>query len=825
MILHRLLPLLLLSLPTPALAQDCAGPVAACAKPVAGALALIMPRRVATVVVDPADAPGVRRAAGDLVADLKAVGAGEARLADDARGGATVIAGTLGHGGVVDALVRAGKVDVHGLAGQWEGYVEQVVDHPVPGVDRALVIVGADRRGTIFGLYDISAKAGVSPWTWWADVPAIRHRTLYLTGGRVADHPMVKYRGIFINDEEPAFGGWAKARFGGVDHAVYERLFTLLLRSKANFLWPAMWGKSLWQDDPASAPLAREMGIILGTSHHEPMARANVEWRRQGGGAWDYAANAGALRAFWRAGIERRGAAEDLVTIGMRGDGDEPMTEGTATAVLERIVADQRRIIADTTGRPAGATPQVWALYKEVQDYYDQGMRIPDDVTLLFSDDNWGNIRRLPAPGDRRAGGSGVYYHFDYVGDPRNYKWLDTNAIPRVWQQMTLAHEHGADRLWIVNVGDLKPMEYATSFFLDMAWNPDRMTVAAMAAYPRDWAGRQFGPAQGPAVGALIARYGQLASRRKPELVDADSYAFPGEWRRVLAEWEALAVAAHRETANIPGDRLDAYDELVRHRIDAMTNLHRLYAAVAANRAAARLGDAAAVTRWAAAARGYFAQDDALRRRYDRLADGKWTGMMAQTHIGYTGWQQPPADVMPTLATVSTPLPAIAAEPPPPLVVLTADAGRVVDGAGMRWQRVPGLTAEGAAMIARPATIAPIEEPGGASPQLAWPLTLARAGAITVDVVAAPGLDVRGTGRQRLALSLDGRAPVIVDLLAGEDEARWRRAVIANRRVARVTMADVTAGRHVLHLWLVDPQIVVERIEVRRPTRRAMSGS
>ncbi|WP_137899324.1 glycosyl hydrolase 115 family protein [Sphingomonas sp. 2SG] len=791
---------------------DCAGPVTVCMRAAPGAVALLAPGRPTLIAVDAGEDAGVRRAADDLVDDLVAVGGGAVRLVGKADAGTTVIAGTLGSP-LVGALIRAGKIDVRGLDGQWEGYVEQVVERPLPGVDRALVIVGADRRGTIFGLYDISAKAGVSPWTWWADVPAQRHPTLYLTAGRVADHPVVKYRGIFINDEEPAFGGWARARFGGVNHLAYEKLFTLLLRAKANFLWPAMWGKSLWQDDPASAPLAREMGVILGTSHHEPMERANIEWQRQGGGPWDYTRNAERLRAFWRAGIARRGVSEDPVTIGMRGDGDEPMTQGTAIGLLQRIIADQRRTIAEVTGKPAAATPQVWALYKEVQDYYDQGMRVPDDVTLLFADDNWGNIRRLPVPGEQRAGGAGVYYHFDYVGGPRNYKWLDTNAVPRVWQQMAMAHQFGADRLWIVNVGDLKPMEYATSFFLAMAWDPDRMTEAAMQAYPARWAAQQFGAAQGPAIGALIVEYGRLASRRKPELIDADTYAgTAGGWARVLGEWTALAARAGRLAAAIPTERRDAYDELVLHRIDAMTNLHRLYAAVAANRRAAQAGDAAATARWATAAPGYFAEDAALRRRYEGLAGGKWPEMMAQTHIGYTGWQQPDVDVMPALATVAAPLP-VPAMATPPLRSIAADAGRAIDGAGVRWQRVAGFTAAGAAMIATPATAPAIERPGGAGPQLAYAIDLP-AGARRFDVVAAPGLDVRGTGRHRVALSLDGGAPVIVDLLAGETEARWGKAVADNRRVAGATLPVTRAGRHVLHVWLVDPQVVIEGIEV-----------
>ncbi|WP_294308723.1 glycosyl hydrolase 115 family protein, partial [uncultured Sphingomonas sp.] len=283
-------------------APDCTGAVAACERATPGALSLLVPGRVAMVVVDTGDEPGVARAASDLVADLKAVGGGEVRLAHDVSGGATVIAGTLGHSAVIDALVKTGKLDVSGLAGQWEGYVEQVVDNPAPGVARALVIAGSDRRGTIFGLYDISAKAGVSPWTWWADVPAQAHPTLYLTAGRVADHPVVKYRGIFINDEEPGFGNWARTKFGGVNHLAYEKVFNLLLRSKANFIWPAMWGKSLWEDDPASAPLAQEMGVLLGTSHHEPMQRAQADWKREGTGPWDYTKNAPALRAFWRKG-------------------------------------------------------------------------------------------------------------------------------------------------------------------------------------------------------------------------------------------------------------------------------------------------------------------------------------------------------------------------------------------------------------------------------------------------------------------------------------------------------------------------------------------
>ena len=306
--------------------------------------------------------------------------------------------------------------------------------------------------------------------------------------------PSVKYRGIFINDEAPAFSGWAKEKFGGVNHFVYEKIFELMLRLKANYLWPAMWGNAFNDDDTLNPILANQYGIVMGTTHHEPMLRAQQEWKRYGKGMWNYDSNEVVLKAFWKKGIENMDSRESIVPIGMRGDGDMPMTEGSNIALLERIVKDQRQIIADVTKKPASETPQLWALYKEVQDYYDKGMRVPDDVTLLLCDDNWGNIRKLPKPGDKpRAGGYGIYYHFDYVGDPRNYKWLNTNSIPRVWEQMNLAYEYGVDRIWIVNVGDLKPMELPISFFLDYAWNTKKWNADNISDYTTQWSEQIFG--------------------------------------------------------------------------------------------------------------------------------------------------------------------------------------------------------------------------------------------------------------------------------------------------------------------------------------------
>ncbi len=458
------------------------------------------PLNSVTLFLDSEDHEGVHLVAKDLQKDFKKVTGNEPKISsEEINGEYPVIIGTIGKSKLIDELISSAKLDVSEIEGKWENFLIEVVENPSPGVEKALVITGSDKRGTIFGMYDLSEKMGVSPWHWWADVPVKKVEQLYVkTGSYSSGTPKVKYRGIFINDEEPGLGNWAREKFGGINSKMYEQVFKLILRLKGNYLWPAMWGKAFNEDDPKNPVLADKYGIVMGTSHHEPMVRAQKEWgthrENYGNGEWDYQTNAEGLRDFWKDGFERNQDFENLVTIGMRGDGDEPMTEGTAIELLETIVKDQREIIADVTGKPASETPQVWALYKEVQDYYDQGMRVPDDVTLLLADDNWGNIRKLPDPADKpREGGYGIYYHFDYVGGPRNYKWLNTTQIERVWEQMNLAYQYDATELWVVNVGDLKPMEFPISFFLDFAWDPGAIDANELEDYSENWAKKQFG--------------------------------------------------------------------------------------------------------------------------------------------------------------------------------------------------------------------------------------------------------------------------------------------------------------------------------------------
>ena len=623
-----------------------------------GELTLVANGRTAMLSVDDQDFPGVIRAAHDLQADIERVtGISPRFLAEkESAHGEVVLIGTISHSKAIDRLIGEHKLDVSSIEGKWESTLTQVVENPLPGVARALVIAGSDKRGTIFGIYDLSEQIGVSPWYWWADVPVVHADALYIAAGRfIQGEPAVKYRGIFLNDEAPALTGWVNATYGGYNHKFYVKVFELLLRLKANYLWPAMWNSAFNEDDSENARLADEYGIVMGTSHHEPMLRAQQEWKRHGTGPWDYSANAEVLDKFWNDGIERNKNFESTITLGMRGDGDMPMTEGANIALLEKIVSDQRNILAQHMTPTLNSDPKVWALYKEVQAYYEKGMRVPDDVTLLWCDDNWGNIRRLPTPEERkRAGGAGIYYHFDYVGDPRNYKWINTNPIAKVWEQMNLALAYGANRIWIVNVGDLKPMEFPIEYFLSLARNPERWGKDQTQEFTRLWAAREFGVAHAGEIAELVTRYTQYNGRRKPELLDVDTFSLVNyrEADRVECDWKTLLEKAEALRKLLPDSEQDAYFELVLHPIKASTIVNELYIAAGRNRLFAKQGRAEA-NDYATQARALFQADAAVTNEYNHvLAHGKWNHMMDQTHLGYTYWQEPPLNVMPAVSEV-----------------------------------------------------------------------------------------------------------------------------------------------------------------------------
>jgi hypothetical protein len=644
---------------------------------------IVQTNAAAGIVVDANEFPGVMIAANNLRADISRVtGILPAAINSGNSGANQIIIGTIGKSELIDRLVREKKINVSPIKDKWESFLIQVVYQPLPGVENALVICGSDKRGTIYGIYDLSENIGVSPWYFWTDVAPKHSDELFVKQGKVVQGPpAVKYRGIFINDEAPDLTDWAQEKFGGYNHAFYTNVFELLLRLKANYLWPAMWNNCFGEDDPLNAKLADEYGIVMGTSHVEPMMRADKEWNRLGykQGDWNFLTHSNELESFWRAGIERNKDYENIITIAMRGKIDTPMSPSANVALLEEIVDAQRKIIGDVMQTNVADVPQLWALYKEVQEYYEKGMRVPDDVTLLWCDDNWGNIRRLPSAADRgRSGGAGVYYHFDYVGGPRNYKWINAVQNEKTWEQMELAHHYGANTIWVCNVGHLQHVSYPMEFFLTLAWDPDKWTAENISTFPELWAKREFDANFATNIANVVSRYTQYSARRKPELLSPDTYSLVNyqEADRVLAQWQVLAAQANEIYQNLPPEERAAFFETVLYPVEASEILNELYIAAAKNRLLAAQGRPSA-NDYAEAVEAWFRADAKWSDVYNhKLADGKWDHMMDQTHIGYTSWQQPPANVMPETETVQ----------------VTADAkmGVTIEGSTNVWPGTSG---------------------------------------------------------------------------------------------------------------------------------------
>ncbi|CDZ98254.1 hypothetical protein [Phaffia rhodozyma] len=617
---------------------------------------LVTSSQATVLLVSSDDYVGVHRASSTFASDLfKVTGQTPQLIKDDfsleantSEYSRAVIIGSLEQSSLIKMLIDNGKVNVSDIDGIWEAFKMVIVDSPMDAVDQALVIVGNDKRGTIFGLYDLSEQMGVSSWNWWADVATPSQEEVYFSSSDGYGHgePSVKYRGFFLNDDQPALTNWAKIYYGNNDTAVfkhefYESVYELILRLKGNMFWPAMWSAMFALDDPLNQLLADEYGVIYGTSHQEPMARNTPEWTNFGKGDWNYTSNKDFLDNFWTEGVERSKNYETLYTVGMRGNGDLPLP-GANIPLVENIVANQQRILTNVTGKSSQEIPQVWCLFKEVQSYWEQGLQAPEEITLLWTDDNFGNVRRLPTDDEKkRLGGSGLYYHFDMViDDPRNYKWINTNSIPKIWEQLHLTISHGANRLWIVNVGDLKPMELPMSFWFDYSYDTTRWNKDNLNEYVELWATREFGKDVAAATASVVSRYTLYVSRQKPELTEPDTYSLTDyrEAERVIEEWKNVTDDAWEIYNGLPDEKRSSFFQLVLHPCRAIYTVTLLNIRAGENYLRATQAHMSTNTK-AQDVLNLFREDAAITREYHSVSNGKWDHMMDQTHLGSYYWQ------------------------------------------------------------------------------------------------------------------------------------------------------------------------------------------
>ena len=828
------------------------------------------------IYLDHNDCRGVSYAVQALIKDIQNVSGSSASIITDfttsskgststsSKGNApkaNILVGTIGHSAAIDRLIKQHRINAKLLQGKHEKFI-------ITLIDGQLVIAGSDRRGTIYGIYELSQQMGVSPWYDWADVPIEHHDSIFVNKGIYTDgEPAVRYRGIFLNDEAPCLTSWVKNTYGTEygDHRFYQRVFELVLRLRGNMMWPAMWGWAFYADDPENEKTADEMGIVMGTSHHEPMARNHQEYarNREGWGAWNYQKNKQGLQKFFREGIERMKGTEQIVTIGMRGDGDEAMSKDADTQLMQQIIADQRQIISDVTGKKASETPQVWALYKEVLDYYDKGMKIPDDVTLLLCDDNWGDVRRVPNAQERKhKGGWGLYYHVDYVGAPRNTKFLNVTPVQNPWEQLTLAYENGIDRLWILNVGDLKPMEYPISQFMDMAWNPHKYSVEHITDHTRDFCMQQFGGARLSSNDGLgkeqadIDYFGKADSdhfgksqaeeaarilnlickyngRCTAEMLDKNTYDLEsGEWQEVVNQYLKLEADALRQYNSLPTAYHDAYRQLILFPVEVMSNLHQMYFAQAQNHKYYEQGNPLA-NEWADECERLFKRDAELCDFYNhKMSNGKWNGMMTQKHIGYTSWNDDfEKDTCPPLHRI---------EKADEGGNVIADENGVVSieapyffsktDAEAKWTKIPFMGKSLAGMTLMPYT----QSVKGASITYKFKMTSSHGKASHSEASSQPGkkvrlhiitkstLDYLNKGGLTYSVSLDGASPIQVNLNKDLNEKpeniyNLYYPTIATRIIDKVIELELPAlsdGIHTLTLTPHDPAIIFEKIVV-----------
>ena len=781
---------------------------------------LLNPSNQISIYQDANDCKGVSYAVQALVKDIKNVCGSKATVLHEATR-PNIVIGTLGHSAAIDQLAKKKLINVNLLKGKREKFIITIVNNQ-------LVIAGSDRRGTIYGIYELSQQMGVSPWYDWADVPVEHHDSIFVNKGVYSDgEPAVRYRGIFLNDEAPCLTSWVKNTYGTGygDHRFYQRVFELVLRLRGNMMWPAMWGWAFYSDDAENEKTADEMGIIMGTSHHEPMARNHQEYarHRKEYGAWNYQKNKQGLQKFFREGIERMKGTEQIVTIGMRGDGDEAMSEEADTKLMQDIIADQRKIISDVTGKKASETPQVWALYKEVLDYYDKGMKVPDDVTLLLCDDNWGNVRRVPNAQERKhKGGWGLYYHVDYVGAPRNSKFINATPVQNPWEQLTLAYENGIDRLWILNVGDLKPMEYPISQFMDMAWNPHKYSVDHITDHTRDFCAQQFGEAQAEEAARILNLTCKYNGRCTAEMLDKNTYDLEsGGWQTVVNQYLKLEADALRQYNSLPTAYHDAYRQLILFPIEVMSNLHQMYYAQAMNNALYEQGNPKA-NEWADECERLFKRDSVICEFYNtKMANGKWNGMMTQKHIGYTSWNDAfEKDICPKLYRVASG--SVIAEKDGIVEIETpyynskTDAASTSKGAeGAKWTEIPFMGKSLAGMTLMPYT----QDVKGASISYRFKMSAKK---VRIHVITKSTLDYLNKGGMTYGVSIDGKEPVQVNFNERLNEKPENiydiyYPTIATRiidKVVEIELPDTSDGIHTLTLTPNDPAIVFEKIVV-----------
>ncbi len=821
-----------------------------------GGFSMVVEDQAVSIVMGETDAPPVQRAASDLCHDIQRVTGFEPELLNQLATATepVIIVGQIGCGGVVDQLVDAGVIDVSSLRGKWEGYhIQEVTNVSVLGaLKQALVVVGSDMRGTIYGIYELSRLIGVSPWYWWADVPVQHNPAVSISAEEpITGAPSVKYRGIFINDEDWGLQPWAALTYdpelGDLGPKTYERVFELLLRLKANALWPAMHKVTrAFNADGQNAKLAAAYGIVMGSSHAEPMLRNNVrEWVLPKN-YFNFSTHPDEVLEYWDQRVAANKEYENLYTLGMRGIHDSGMTAGESVeekvAFLDNIIRKQREILGSHIERDLKEIPQVFTPYKEVLELYQNGLEVPDEVTLAWPDDNHGYIRHFAtAEEQKRSGGSGIYYHLSYLGAPLSYIWLQSTPPGVIWQQMHQAWAYGARDLWIVNVGDIKPAEIGMEFFLSLAWDIDQWQPETVNHFLVDWAAREFGVTHADTIASIMEDYFELNFQRRPEHLqwwlphrkERSSALTQQEREERLSAFASLTLRAESIGSQLPSVFQDAFFQLVHYPVAASdaANQRVFYSELY---------------------RDFFHENTPLRQQYGLkvrladqelralthrynhdIADGKWRNMIAVEPADNNWRSYRTADViLPAENLVASTLDeSLFREDDHGELLRTQDD----EGAGFTehegvvameaenftsqrtpktatWRRIAGAGRSGDAVAIYPETTASLEIGNADAAFLEYDFVLKSEGELQITAWLLPTFPIDDSHGIRIAIGLDDRAPVLIEINRKVKDKDWSQAVLNATISASQSLGHVEPGSHTLRLYQVDPGVVVDKL-------------
>lgn len=771
--------------------------------PKSGDFSLVKKSRAADLYVAQEDFKVVHIAADCLGADMERVTGVRPKIKSELReaAGDVVLIGTIGKSPLIDELIRSGRIDVSRIKGQWESFVITTLTNPVPGASNALVIAGADRRGTAYGVFTLCEAIGVSPWVWWADVVPQKRTALNIGATTITSlSPAVQYRGIFINDEDWGLQPWAAKTFEpetmDIGPKTYAKVCELLLRLKANYLWPAMHPcTKAFNIYPQNKLVADDYAIVMGSSHCEQILRNNItEYDEKQSGPWDYDKNRTNILAYWRQRLEENGKFENVYTIGMRGIHDSGMPGGGSTrqkvARLQRVIDDQRELFARTINPDPAVAPQIFCPYKEVLALYQNGLSVPEDVALVWPDDNHGYIRQLSSPAEqKRRGGSGVYYHISYWGAPEDYLWLCTTPPALIWEEMHKAYEHGARKVWVVNVGDIKPGEIGMEFFLRLAWDIRPWDETAQLTFLPDWARRNFGAARAAEIAGVLNEYYQLNFAAKPEHLHRAQFTanYDGTGRR-LQRFTQLVKKTDALREALPPELQDAFYETVVYPVRGSALANQMHLCGSSE-----------------TARQAYDQIQAETRHYnEQIAGGKWRHMMSSNPRNRPALRKPDASIASAALTGVT----NEAFTTGGYVSLEAERPtRMNGGSNASWKVIAGLGRSGDSIGLLPTNV---KVPPAAA--LEYDFTVGQTGAVKVLIYCLPTQPIHPGAKARYSVSMDSGAAIVVDIATAEYSKSWSTNVL---RAAAIGVTDQMLdrpGQHTLKLQPLDPGLVFDKV-------------